>query len=46
MTTPDGHWRLGIGDPTVVGWATVAAYFLAAGLCAAAYFQQFRVASG
>lgn len=26
-------WRLGIGDPTVMGWLTVAAYFGAALLC-------------
>ena len=26
-------WRLGIGDPTVMGWLTVAAYFAAALLC-------------
>ncbi len=25
-----GRWRPGIGDPTVMGWVTVAAYFLAA----------------
>ena len=29
-------WRPGIGDPTPVGWLTVAAYFLAAWLCLAA----------
>lgn len=32
-TMPDGHWTPGIGDPTVVGWVTVAAYFFAAWLC-------------
>jgi hypothetical protein len=26
----DGRWRPGIGDPTVMGWVTVAAYLLAA----------------
>jgi hypothetical protein len=26
-------WRLGIGDPTVMGWLTVAGYFTAAMLC-------------
>lgn len=25
----DGHWRPGIGDPTFLGWVTVAAYFAA-----------------
>ena len=25
-----GRWKPGIGDPTVMGWVTVAAYFLAA----------------
>jgi TRAP-type uncharacterized transport system fused permease subunit len=28
-----GHWSVGIGDPTVAGWITVAVYFLAAWLC-------------
>ncbi len=32
----DGRWHPGIGDPTVVGWTTVAAYFLAAALAAKA----------
>lgn len=27
------HWRPGIGDPTVMGWLTVAAYGLAAAAC-------------
>ena len=27
------HWTPGIGDPTVAGWVTVAAYFGAAVLC-------------
>jgi hypothetical protein len=31
--TVGGRWHLGIGDPTVMGWVTVAAYFLAAILC-------------
>jgi hypothetical protein len=30
----DGHWRPGIGDPTVLGWVTTVAYFIATGLCA------------
>lgn len=29
----DGRWRPGIGDPTVVGWLTVAGYFVAALAC-------------
>jgi hypothetical protein len=29
----DGHWRPGIGDPTPIGWFTVAAYFAAAIVC-------------
>jgi len=29
----NGRWRPGIGDPTVMGWVTVAAYLCAAGLC-------------
>jgi hypothetical protein len=28
-----GEWAPGIGDPTPLGWATVAAYLLAAALC-------------
>ena len=28
-----GRWRLGIGDPTILGWAVTIAYFIAAGLC-------------
>jgi hypothetical protein len=28
------RWHPGIGDPTVMGWLTVAAYFCAAALCA------------
>jgi hypothetical protein len=31
-----GRWSPGIGDPTVVGWVTVAAYFAAAVCCAVA----------
>jgi hypothetical protein len=30
-----GPWKLGIGDPTVLGWATTVAYLIAAGLCGA-----------
>jgi hypothetical protein len=29
----DGEWRPGIGDPTVLGWITVAAYFAAMLAC-------------
>jgi hypothetical protein len=29
----DGRWVLGIGDPTPMGWATVAGYLVAAVLC-------------
>lgn len=32
--TVEGRWRPGIGDPTVMGWVTVAAYLAAAFLCA------------
>lgn len=27
---PDGRWEIGIGDPTPLGWITVAAYAAAA----------------
>jgi FtsH-binding integral membrane protein len=30
----DGGWTPGIGDPTFMGWLTVAAYAIGAGLCA------------
>ncbi|MEJ2701949.1 MAG: hypothetical protein P8Z79_05855 [Sedimentisphaerales bacterium] len=30
----NGHWRPGIGDPTVLGWVTTVMYFIATGLCA------------
>lgn len=33
LTSPNGAWHLGIGDPTPVGWLTVAAYFLAGWAC-------------
>ena len=33
MTSADGRWQPGIGDPTAMGWATVATYAVAAGLC-------------
>lgn len=33
MTSPDSTWHPGIGDPTPIGWLTVAAYFLAAWAC-------------
>ncbi len=42
VTGPDGRWSPGIGDPTLMGWVTVAAYFYAAYLAARA-FQKSRV---
>lgn len=32
--TVDGRWHIGIGDPTIFGWITVACYFLAVLVCA------------
>src|SRR5882672_1117833 len=32
-----GDWSPGIGDPTVMGWLTVAAYFAASWLCVRAF---------
>ena len=29
----DGYWRLGIGDPTAIGWLTVLAYLTTSVLC-------------
>jgi hypothetical protein len=37
-----GHWKPGIGDPTVLGWVTTIAYFVAAGLCGAYALQAQR----
>jgi hypothetical protein len=34
------RWRPGIGDPTVLGWVTVAAYFLAALACGRAAWRE------
>jgi hypothetical protein len=33
-------WRFGIGDPTVMGWLTVAAYFFAAFLCSRQFVEE------
>lgn len=33
MTSSDGAWHPGIGDPTLLGWATVVAYAVAALVC-------------
>ena len=33
MSVESGRWTPGIGDPTHMGWATVAVYFLASLLC-------------
>lgn len=38
-TTADG-WRPGIGDPSLMGWVTVAAYFFAAWFCAKAAWSE------
>src|SRR5262245_63104416 len=38
----DGRWRPGIGDPTPLGWLTVAAYAVAAALCARAALREGR----
>lgn len=40
MTSVDGHWHLGIGDPTPMGWFTVAAYCAAAWVCWQAHTTQ------
>jgi hypothetical protein len=34
-----GRWRPGIGDPTVLGWVTVAAYFAVAAACGLAAWR-------
>jgi len=33
VTDADGRWHPGIGDPTLMGWLTVVAYFLTTWLC-------------
>src|SRR3954447_15172847 len=40
--TANDHWQVGIGDPTVLGWVTVAAYFLATVLCGRASLASRR----
>ncbi len=41
LSAVDGdRWRLGIGDPTIMGWVTVAAYFVAAIGCALAAWRE------
>lgn len=44
--TRDQRWELGIGDPSVFGWATVVAYLLAALLCLIAWHAIPRVNPG
>jgi hypothetical protein len=39
-----GRWEPGIGDPTVFGWITTVAYFVAAALCFLAYRAYARQA--
>jgi hypothetical protein len=41
--TANDRWQPGIGDPTFMGWFTVAAYLIAAGLCLAAARVSQRV---
>jgi hypothetical protein len=40
----DGRWRLGIGDPSVLGWVTVAAYVVSALGCFLAASRELRPA--
>ena len=40
----EGAWRLGIGDPTPLGWATTAAYCVAFGLCLRTALRTRRLA--
>ena len=41
----EGRWRPGIGDPTVIGWVTVAAYLVAALGCFRAALREPRTAN-
>ena len=36
-------WRPGVGDPTFIGWLTVLAYLVAAGLCLACAWRAPRI---
>lgn len=38
MSIENGHWIPSIGDPTIIGWATVAVYFIVAVICLKAAF--------
>lgn len=40
--TNSGSWEPGIGDPTVMGWVTVAAYFVTMALCMFMCFFSWR----
>jgi hypothetical protein len=44
--TVEGRWRPGIGDPTVLGWVTVAAYLVAALGCFRAAWREAPAALG
>jgi hypothetical protein len=44
--TQDDHWEPGIGDPTVIGWVTVVAYFVAAWLCWSCTHRYGKAGSG
>jgi hypothetical protein len=39
----EGAWRPGIGDPTIMGWVTVAAYCAAAWACGRAAWREGRL---
>jgi len=38
MSVENGKWIPGIGDPTIIGWITVAVYFIVALICLKAAF--------
>jgi MFS family permease len=42
----DGNWQPGIGDPTVLGWLTVAAYLFAAVACGWAAWREPSIRGG
>jgi len=39
MSIENGRWAPGIGDPTIIGWVTVAAYFIVAIICFRAFLR-------
>ncbi len=41
----NGHWRPGIGDPTIFGWLTTGLYLAVAGLCGIHAWHSYRISN-